>query len=354
LYDSYLKGCEGSFVPKLIKADPKLNKFNKYLFMIGEDKLNQSFKFKISNNLIEYGRGKCIRVSDVHKIKVENSKITINDVYNYQCSREQKDSNLEKFLPELIKCIQLTYNNSLTTVLELGNLFDERGKEALNKVNTYLDNNRKAIVKLYSDYNVFNELDIDKMIAVNNIAKKLEYYGVDRKQLNPILWFNITHVEKTTEDSVIATEEFNEEKYRVDGDDNVLLTLKYLYFTNSNRKIEVNKISGLYVNGRNIELSVDGTVVQIAACRYSDAKVLKELFSIMHENPIKCQYFHKSSNERIRISFYSFYIFILKYITWRIEYDRYRNKSREHRDYYILGEGYRPSNYSSSIGGCRI
>jgi len=278
LYDTYLMGREGSFVPKLVKEDPKLSKHRKFLFMISEDKLNQSFKFKISYNLIEYGRGKCIRVSDVHKIKVENSKITINDVYNYQCSRLQEDKKLEEFLSKLTRNIQTTYRNTLTTVLELNDLFNEFGKNTLHNVTAYLTNNSKAIANLYCDYNIFCEDDIDKMIAVNNIVKKLEYYGVERKHLNPILWFNLSHVEKLSEDSVIATEEFNEEKYRVDGDDYVLLTLKYLYFTNSNRKIELNKLTGFSINGRNIELNVDHKKVQIAVCKYSDAKVLIELF----------------------------------------------------------------------------
>ena len=278
LYDTYLLGSEGSFVPKLVKEDPKLSKLRKYLFMISEDKLNQSFKFKISYNLIEYGRGKCIRVSDVHKIKVENSKITINDIYNYQCSKLQEDIKLENFLSKLIENIQITYRNILTTVLELGDLFNGLGKNTLQNVTAYLANNSKAIANLYCDYNVFCEDDIDKMIAVNNIVKKLEYYGVEKKHLNPILWFNITHVEKLSEESVIATEEFNEEKYRVDGDDYVLLTLKHLYFTNSNRKIELDKLTGFSIKGRNIELNVDHEKLQIAVCKYFDVKVLLELF----------------------------------------------------------------------------
>ena len=277
LYDTYLNGSEGILVPKLIRNDAKLSKYKNYLFMISEDKLNQSFKFKISRNLIEYGRGKCIRVSDVSKIKVEHSKITINDIYHYQCSRPLQDNKLEEYLRKLIEKIQLANKDVICAALDLDSLFSEAGKSSLQQVNTYLKENAKAIVKLYSDYNVYHGLDENKLIAINNIARKLECYGIERKNLNPILWFNIAHVNKVTEDSVIAAEEFNEEKYRVDSEDYVLLTTDYLYFTNYNVKLEVNKLSGFIVNGRNIELQVGDSIVQIAACKYSNPVKLKEL-----------------------------------------------------------------------------
>ncbi len=276
-YDAYLKGSEGCYTCKHIQEDPKMGKYRKYLFIMSEDKLNQSFKFRISYNLIEYGRGKCIRVSDVNKIKVENSRIIMNDAYSYQCTRPQKDADLEEFLRNLIRKIQETYSNSVTKILELEHLFDASGTDILKKVTDYIKNNAKAIAKINSEYNIFNEADADKMIVINNIARKLEYYGVDRKGLNPVLWFNISHVSKNSEDSLVATEEFNEEKYRVDSNDYVLLTSKYLYFTNANIKIETDKIRNLILNGRNIELPYGDSTLRIAECKYADAKELKIL-----------------------------------------------------------------------------
>lgn len=278
LFDNYLKGSEGCFSHKMIKENESTSKLTKYLFVISEDKLNQSFKFRISYTLIEYGRGKCIRISDVYKIRVENSCIIFNDTFRYRCSRVQQDKKLEEYLTRLVEHIQQSYRDVLLDVLSLQDLFDEAGREKLQRVKEYIKDNYKAIAKLYCDYNIYNDYDSEKLITVNNIAKKLEFYNVDRRSLNPILWFNIEHVAKKTEDSLIATEDFNEEKYRVDSDDYVLLTTKYLYFSNSNTRIELEKLSRYGINGKNIEITVDSSTLTIATCKYSDVIKLKILF----------------------------------------------------------------------------
>ena len=204
--------------------------YEDYLLMYSVNSERDDFLLKLSDKMLEYGRGKVCRITQIKDVKIKSRSLVINDEIWVPFSCEELNEELtEDLFRSIINIIQ---NADKSRVLNLLNTYslNEQDQQIIDSIDAYLwecEKKKKAIVSTYS---ILRLDDIEHLMAYYNICEKMKLQtGTDFSETPIILFKN--SVTTSMLDESYSDEEYNQSMFKVTGDEYALFTSKSIVFT---------------------------------------------------------------------------------------------------------------------------
>lgn len=251
--------------------------YEDYLLMYSVNSEMEDFLLKLSDKMLEYGRGRVCRVSQINDIKVENSSLVINNEIWIPFSCEEIDEKLtEELFKNVIKIIQ---EEDKSEVLSLLNTYSigTKEQEIIKNIDAYLYESERKNKRIASVYSVFRSDDLEHFMAYYNIVEKIKLQTGKTISETPIILFK-NCVTTTMLDESYSDEEYNQSMFRVTGDEYAVFTSENIVFTAKGIIVPISKVKKVYIDDE------DGSVyIKHAGEKYTITNLMSEANEYIQE-----------------------------------------------------------------------
>lgn len=224
------------------------DEYKDYLLLFSVNSEMKDFVFKLSDTLLEYGRGRVCRVSQINEIAVKDKCLIVNNKIWIPLSCDKLDEKcLESLIRKSIDIIQKSDKSKLEELLGVKYNVTQEEQLIIDNISTYVDNVETDMKRYVSAYNVFVQNDIEHMIAYYNICSKMELQTGKKFTETPIILFK-TKVTSSLLDENVSDAEYNKSLYKVTSDEYALFTGKSLVFTATGASVPIEKISKILID----------------------------------------------------------------------------------------------------------
>lgn len=274
LSDGYLIGPE--------QIENMREEYKDYLLLFSVNSEKKNFVFKLSDTLLEYGRGRVIRVSQINEIAVKDKSLIINNKVwiPFSCDRLD-EKQMEKLFKKIIEIIQKSDKSKITDLLGVKYNVTQEEQQIIDNVSTYVDNVEADMKRFVSAYNVFVPNDLEHTIVYYNICSKLELQTGKKFSETPVILFK-NRVTSSLLDHAASDTEYNQTLFKVTSDEYAFFTAKNVVFTATGASVPIAKLGKLSIDEE------DGSIY------ITDKGVKQVITNFMPEGSVKIKEFIQS------------------------------------------------------------